>query len=130
MLNKLPFVYAKRVFKCRLRLMKRIFKITNCVYKSSLNRKINLDLIDLLTFGGKLYNTQPQMFTISNNGACKLIFFKSGKFRLMGNGFHPTRQCAHVQLTKFYPLLPPQLVRLLRICKLECQTVTVTFSLQ
>ena len=98
-----PFVYNKWVRKCKRRLRCALVKITNAVYKSSLPHRIDLSLLE--KNGAKLYTTQPQMLTLAKSHL-KLIFFKSGKFRLMGGGFHPTWWNAHVQLQKFFPLLP------------------------
>ena len=68
------------------------------------------------------------MLAISNL-KCKLIMFKSGKFRIMGK-IHPTQKIANLELRKFYRYLPKTLVNEFKQVKqLFCQTVTVTFDL-
>ena len=123
-----PFVYRKRIMKCKRRLHRTLFKITNSVYKSKLSKPIDLNFVACQVPRSVLYNSQPRMLLISN-GAVKLIFFKSGKFRLMGGGFHPTNRNAFMQLSTFFPVLPHSIVTQLKRVKLTCQTMTVTFSL-
>ena len=122
------FVYDRKICKCKIRLRNALLKITNSVYRSSLNNSINLKFIASQVPSTILYNTQSQMLNIVKEMS-KLVFFKSGKFRLMGGGFHPTRRNAHRQLSKFFPLLPQSIVSQLKHSKLTCQTITVTFSL-
>ena len=116
------FVYCRRIGKCKHRLSYALLKITNAVFKGKLPSTSSLDLnllhLQIPTAScSTFYQTQPQMLTIStttndNRKCCKLIFFKSCKFRLMGGGFlqQPSRNQAYGQLHKFYPLLAHAIV--------------------
>ena len=100
------FYYDLRVCKIKRRLKAKQIEIVNSVFKGQLPFKLNLlALSKEITGECKFYKSQPQMLMLNVDGV-KLIFFKSGKFRLMGK-YHATRVTARKLLRWFLPLLPP-----------------------
>ena len=110
----------------------KLFNITNIVYRGNLEKNLNLMYLSS-QIENSILNTanQPQMLTVTQNLGTKVIFFKSGKFHIMGKAIEqkPNQHDAHRQLSKYFSLLPCTLVKLLKHTKLECQTLTVSFSL-
>ena len=125
--------YNAKTRRVKVRLKRKQLNIVNSVFKSSLPYCVNLDaLYKFLQHGQptcKFYKSQPQMLTLCCSKKLKLIFFKSGRFRLMGR-FMPIRTVASRCLRhSFYKWLPAAISQDMSKCTLHKQTSTVVFKL-
>ena len=127
--------YTTKIRKIKTLLRRKQLTVVNAVFKAKLPYKLNL--VELHKFilrrhhpDCKFYRSQPQMLTMSScNKKLKLIFFKSGKFRLMGK-FHPIHTVASRSLRRsFSKWLPTSIFHDMMCSDMHKQTSTVVFKL-